>query len=141
MMALAFDGAIQYADSKDDDGVPDTMPELSQPDVEQKRRSSSASLSRWVITAPVYVSGSEQTYWGTSQSNLWYQLSAMPKGVKGISFLPVMVVEQVRRDRARTGSRPLTSQCRSASLPVRDIAGTAPPIALTPRPRQPQQRR
>ena len=82
MMWRSMEG-YQYADSKDDDGVPDA--ELSQPDVEQKGRfqlNISQSLGDY---GSVYVSGSEQTYWGTSQSNLWYQLG-YAGGVKGINY-------------------------------------------------------
>jgi outer membrane usher protein len=33
----------------------------------------------------VYISGSQQSYWGTSESNVWYQLG-YAGGVKGINY-------------------------------------------------------
>ncbi|KAB2498970.1 fimbria/pilus outer membrane usher protein, partial [Enterobacter hormaechei] len=63
----------QYGDDQDDDGVPDVQ-SYHNLTLNKKGRfqlNISQSLGDY---GSVYVSGSQQSYWGTSESNVWYQL-------------------------------------------------------------------
>ncbi len=74
----------QYGDDQDDDGVPDVQ-SYHNLTLNKKGRfqlNISQSLGDY---GSVYVSGSQQSYWGTSESNVWYQLG-YAGGVKGVSY-------------------------------------------------------
>lgn len=74
----------QYADSQDDNDVPDVQSyhNLTWNKKGRFQLNVSQSLGDY---GSVYISGSEQTYWGTDESNLWYQLG-YAGGMKGINY-------------------------------------------------------
>ncbi|HBY8882665.1 TPA: fimbrial protein, partial [Klebsiella pneumoniae] len=71
----------QYADSQNDNDVPDVQSyhNLTWNKKGRFQLNVSQSLGDY---GSVYISGSEQTYWGTDETNLWYQLG-YAGGVKG----------------------------------------------------------
>lgn len=74
----------QYSDSKDDDGVSDVVSyhNLTWNKKGRFQVNISQSLGDY---GSLYVSGSEQTYWGTSDSSVWYQLG-YAGGWQGVSY-------------------------------------------------------
>lgn len=74
----------QYGESNNDDGVPDVRSyhNLTWNKKGRFQLNISQSLGDY---GSLYVSGSEQSYWGTSESNVWYQLG-YAGGVQGISY-------------------------------------------------------
>ncbi len=74
----------QYGDSTTDDGVPDVQ---SYHNLRwNKKGRFQVNISQALGDyGSVYVSGSEQSYWGTSETNTWYQLG-YAGGVKGVSY-------------------------------------------------------
>ncbi|MDU1105205.1 MAG: fimbria/pilus outer membrane usher protein, partial [Enterobacter sp.] len=74
----------QYADSQNDNDVPDVQSyhNLTWNKKGRFQLNVSQSLGDY---GSVYISGSEQTYWGTDETNLWYQLG-YAGGVKGINY-------------------------------------------------------
>ncbi|WP_449546155.1 fimbrial biogenesis usher protein [Lelliottia amnigena] len=74
----------QYSDTKDGNGVADVQSyhNLAWNKKGRFQLNISQSLGDY---GSVYVSGSEQTYWGTSDSSVWYQLG-YAGGVQGVSY-------------------------------------------------------
>ncbi len=74
----------QYGEGQDDDGVPDVQSyhNLTWNKKGRFQLNISQSLGDY---GSVYLSGSQQSYWGTSESNVWYQLG-YAGGVKGINY-------------------------------------------------------
>lgn len=122
----------QYGDDQDDDGVPDVQ-SYHNLTLNKKGRfqlNISQSLGDY---GSVYVSGSQQSYWGTSESNVWYQLG-YAGGVKGVSYAlsgrgtrPSALMEP-------TVSPLSTSPYRSACSPVTATVAIARSTEPMPRP-------
>ena len=74
----------QYGDSTTNDGVPDVQSYHNLAWSKKGRFQLNISQSLGDLGS-VYVSGSEQTYWGTTQTNTWYQLG-YAGGVRGVSY-------------------------------------------------------
>lgn len=74
----------QYSDKNNDDGVPDIISyhNLTQNKKGRFQVNVSQSLGDY---GSLYVSGSEQTYWGTDDTNRWYQVG-YSGGWRGISY-------------------------------------------------------
>ncbi|WP_312624631.1 fimbrial biogenesis usher protein [Scandinavium sp.] len=74
----------QYSDKSNDDGVPDIISyhNLTQNKKGRFQVNVSQSLGDY---GSLYLSGSEQTYWGTDDTNTWYQVG-YSGGWRGVSY-------------------------------------------------------
>ncbi|MRS90025.1 fimbrial biogenesis usher protein [Enterobacteriaceae bacterium RIT714] len=74
----------EYSDEQDENGVPDVQSyhNLTWNKKGRFQVNISQSLGDY---GSLYLSGSEQTYWGTSDSSVWYQLG-YAGGVQGVSY-------------------------------------------------------